>query len=102
MNIRATNVSLDNFYTLDPHDAEIMENSNDEQREAMKRYIDGVMQEFLTERQRQVFKMYYGDGLNSNEIAVKLGIKAQVVRRIASAAMAKVQRHKKIFLKAHP
>lgn len=95
----ATSESPDLFYTLDPQDDF---ETNDEQREMMKRYIEGVLEEFLTERQRQIFKMYYGEGLNSTKIAQQLGIKPQAVRKIASDTMDKVQKHKKIFLKTQP
>lgn len=91
--------NLDLLYTLDPHDDF---DTNDEERLRMKKYIEGVMAEFLTKRQQQVIKMYYGESLNSNEIALQLGISPQVVRRIAANTMRKIQRHIKIFLLTHP
>ena len=91
--------SLENLYTLDQQDES---NTNDEERERMRKYIDGVLSEFLTERQRRVFKMYYGEGLNSSEIASRLGISPQAARGLAASARRKVQRHKKIFLKTQP
>jgi RNA polymerase sigma factor (sigma-70 family) len=91
----ATNESLDLLYTLDPHDDF---NTNDEERERMKKYMTGVINEFLTDRQRQIVKMYYGEAMNSNEIAKKLGIGAKSVHKILAVSMKKIQQHKKIFL----
>lgn len=98
-NTRLTQLSLENLYTLDPHDAEVMENDNSEQREQMKKYIDGVLDEFLTERQRQVFKMFHGEMLSTKEIAKILHISPKTVRNILRVSMYKIQQHKKIFLK---
>ena len=68
----------------------------------MMKYINAVMQEFLTERQRRVFILYYGKKMNSAEIAKKIGISPQAVGRIASRTMKVMQKHKKIFLETKP
>lgn len=97
--LRVTRESLDALYTLDPQDAEIMENCNDEQRERMKKYINAVMEIMLTARQRQVVWMYYAEGMTVTEIAAALGISPRGVRRVLGAGMRKIEKHKKIFFK---
>jgi len=97
--LRVTRESLDALYTLDPQDAEIMENCNDEQRERMKKYINAVMEIMLTARQRQVVWMYYAEGMTVTEIAAALGISPRGARRVLGAGMRKIEKQKKIFLK---
>jgi RNA polymerase sigma factor (sigma-70 family) len=95
---RATSESLDLLYTLDPHD--IDESTNDADRERMKKYIEGVLDEFLSDRQRQIVKMYYGQKLSSYKIATNLKISPKTVQRILVDAWKKIQQHKNIFLKS--
>ncbi len=97
--IHATSESLNRMYTLDPQDAEQMENCNDEQLERMKKYVNAVMDEMLTERQRQVVWMRYAEEKKTTEIAAALGISPRGVRGALAAGMKKISKHKKIFLK---
>lgn len=68
----------------------------------MKKYIDGVLEEFFTERQRQIIRLYFGKKLSSEEISKKIGISPQAVRKIISRASVQIKKHKKIFLKSQP
>ena len=95
--------SLENLYTLDPQDADIMENSNSVQREQMKKYINAVMETALTERQRQIVELYFElKDPTFEKVAAAEGISRQVAGKIFKAAMKKLEVHKKIFLKTHP
>jgi len=87
------------MYTLDPQDAEQMENCNDAELARMKKYIDAVMDVMLTERQKQVVWMYHAEGRKTSEIASALGISPRGVRGTLAAGMRKISKHKKIFLK---
>jgi len=98
-NSLATSESLDVFYTLDPQDAEMMENCNNAQRERMRKYINAVMEIMLTARQRQVVWMYYAEGKTMTEIAAALGISPRGARGVLGAGMRKIEKQKKIFLK---
>lgn len=97
---RRTRENLDLLYTLDPQDTEVMENCNTEQRERMKRYIKAVMETALTERQRQIVRMYHGEGLSTPEIARIIGVSPRAVQLSLEGAMIKIGQHKKIFLKS--
>lgn len=94
-----TQISLNNLYTLDSHDADIMENDNTEQRQNMKKLIAAVMDNSLTDRQRQIVKMYFFERKNMPQIAIILGIKAPTVSITLKRAMEKFEKNKKIFEK---
>ncbi len=96
-NSHATKENLDLLYTLDRHD--IDEESNIEDRRRMKKYMQGVLDEFLTERQRQIVLMHHGQGLSTYEIAQKLSLSPKSIQATLKEAMDKIQQHKKIFLK---
>lgn len=66
----------------------------------MKKYIDGVLNEFLTDRQREIVLLYHGQGKKTPEIAEKIGISPRSVQVALDTAMKKIESHKKIFLKA--
>ena len=90
------------MYTLDPQDVEEMESDNNLQRLRMKKYLRAVVDEALTERQRQVIKMYYGDGKKTPEIALQLGISPRVAQHVLGAVNKKLEHYKKIFFKSDP
>lgn len=92
----ATNENLDLLYTLDRHD--INEETNDTDRKRMKKYMEGVMNEFLTERQREIVKMYLGEKIKTSQIAEKLGISHNTVKNILKSSIKKINQHKKIFI----
>jgi len=96
--LHSINASLENLYTLDPHD--IDDNTNDAERKRMRKYLDAVMEIALTKRQRQIVMMYHGEGKKTPEIAAELGISPRVVQRILRVSMKKLHQYKKIFLKA--
>ncbi len=88
------------MYTLDPQDADAMENCNDAELARMKKYVDAVIDVMLTERQRQVVWMRHGEGRGTAEIAEELGISMRRVQAALSSGMKKLNKQKKIFIKS--
>lgn len=93
----ATNVSLENLYTLDPQDEPA---TNDEERARMKKYLNAVMETVLTDRQRRVLKIYYSlDKPSFEKVGKILKLNKSTVREIYNAAIKKLEVHKNIFSK---
>ena len=65
--------------------------TNNERINQMKKVMNGILEYALTERQRQVFEMYYCERMNLTEIGDILGIHKSSVYRALEAARNKVK-----------
>lgn len=59
----------------------------------LQEQIDGLLEEVLTERQRQVVKMYFCDNMTQEEIARELGIQKQNVSNYIQNSLEKLKKY---------
>lgn len=65
--------------------------SNRQSVKALNSILNTVIEQELTQRQREVVRMYYFDGKNTIEIAEKLGLKKSTVSRTMIRARSKIR-----------
>lgn len=87
--------NLDSLYTLGPG----MEKpaTNEEKIKRMKQLLKVAMQFSLTDRQREVVRLYYLEDKKVVEVAQELGVSRQAVYRILKDSRTKLKKIKKIF-----
>ena len=81
-------IPIEDTYSLDPYMTKPA--TNQAERVKMKKYLHSAIIFALTDKQRQVLKMYYDEGKNMVEIAEILGIKKQSVQGLIKRAKAKL------------
>lgn len=59
---------------------------NDEQLERLRRNLRLAREQVLTPRQKEVLELYYERGLNTGQIALKLGLNVSTVTRTLARA----------------
>jgi RNA polymerase sigma factor (sigma-70 family) len=90
-NTRLINESLESSYIVDPFNDEPA--TNRDKITQMKKEMHGILKYSLTKRQRQIFKMYYSDGIKMPEIAKKLNISKTAVFYNLEGAKKKIKRN---------
>ncbi len=87
--------NLEGLYFLDPYMDRPATNSKQIMR--MKKLLRIAMEVALTDRQREVVRLYYLDEKKAIEIAGELGISKQAVHRLLRDSIIKLKRIKNIF-----
>lgn len=98
-NIHSIIENQENLYTLGPF--ENKPGDNTEKIEKMKKLIKVIMDQELTERQRQIVELYYLEGKKMPEIADILGTSKQNIEKCLKAAIKKIKKIKNIFEKVN-
>ena len=65
---------------------------NSDQRRNLRRNLSAAIREELTDRQAQLVRMYYGEGMKMPAIARELGLNVSTVSRTLSRARARLRR----------
>ncbi|MEN6316723.1 MAG: sigma-70 family RNA polymerase sigma factor [Clostridiaceae bacterium] len=82
------------MFIVDPFNNEAATNSD--KINQMKKVMNGILNYSLTDRQRQVFEMYYRDNIKMPEIAEILGISKSSVYDSLNGARKKIKRRNTI------
>mgnify|MGYP000214482660 CR=1 FL=1 len=95
--IPLTSENLDDMYTLDPHDRPAFQ--RDTKIRKMKEFSKAVVEHMLTDKQKDVWKMYHIDRLTIYEIAKIIGVSAPAISKILKRADKRIEKNKKVFEK---
>ena len=96
-NTRSISENQESLYIVDPFDDSPATNSG--RISQMKKLLHSTINISLTNRQKQVFEMYYIDGKKMPEIADILGVNKSSVYRALKGSIKKIEKNKKIFEK---
>jgi len=91
---------FDDFNENDEPEGEVVLTSADDVEAVVVGKLDNRMERMLgclTERQRQIFTMYYNDDMKQQEIADELGIARRVVGHTLEDAISKLQKNFREF-----
>ena len=69
-----------------------MGEDNSDQRRRLRRNLAAAVREELTDRQAQLIRMYYGEGMKMPAIARELGLNVSTVSRTLTRARSRLRR----------